>query len=200
MTRLSRSLAIPALSAGLVLFGACSASTSSATKTSTKDNKSTTTVGKKAGQSTTTAGGMSTTTVTTVTSDTTATTGGGGPVSGSFCELDKQATAKSDEVFAPPTGTDQAANLEKLKKGWAELIDIIEQIKAVAPAEIKADVDFLAAQQEKINVEIQKLKSLDQADMTSLGKRAGVEFNTPEADEHNSRITTYEKDKCGIDN
>lgn len=197
MTRLSRSLAIPVLSAGLVLFGACSASTSSATKTSTKDNKSITTVGKKAGQSTTTAGEMSTTTVT---SDTTATTGGGGPVSGSFCELDKQATAKSDEVFAPPTGTDQAANLEKLKKGWAELIDIIEQIKAVAPAEIKADVDFLAAQQEKINVEIQKLKSLDQADMTSLGKRAGVEFNTPEADEHNSRITTYEKDKCGIDN
>ena len=202
MAHLHRSIAVPALAAGLVLLGACSSSTSSGTSTTPKRDGTTTTVATRVGTATTT-------TVTTGGEPATTAGGGSGPdttarstpskggkiqLSGSFCDMIKQLDAQESDIFNPDEGADPATNLKNLKEAFANLVEVLKQLQAKAPAQIKSDVDYTVNAFAKINDQVQKMTTYDQ-----LAAIAGTDFDSPEAQKHSDNVDAYTKDTCGFD-
>ena len=108
----------------------------------------------------------------------------------------KKITAESGDLLVPEQGTDPATALKGLKQKWTDYMDLVHQIQAKAPAEIKVDVDFRAGQFENANARVQKLTGTSEAELATI---LGTDFNSPEASGHDARLETYETDNCGID-
>jgi hypothetical protein len=209
MARLHRTFALSVLAASLVLLGACGSSSSSGEKAAPKGSGATTTVAKPGDKSNTTMAPA--TTVAGGTAPGTTTRGGSSPdttvkstpskggkiqLSGSFCDMIKQLDAQQSDVFAPEAGADPATSLKNLKEAFANLVDVLKQLQAKAPAQIKADVDYMVTAFDKVNAQVQKMTTYGPEELSAI---TGSDFDSPEAQKHSDNLDAYTKDTCGFD-
>lgn len=137
---------------------------------------------KDAASNTTTppAGGATTTVLSTNTSFT-------GQNSAQFCTLAKTYTERSAKVSSTPS----AAELRTLTR---EGQTAISQAAAAAPAEIKRDVEIVAAGFNTLASELDKVNY----DAARLPTTAFTSFSSPEFTQASTRFSAYIRTVCGV--
>ncbi|HET8929829.1 MAG TPA: hypothetical protein VFN21_04145 [Acidimicrobiales bacterium] len=188
MSRLKQSAMIPLLVASLLFVGACSSGDDSA---SSDDTTSTIAFTKAPDDG---AEGTSDSDDSDADADATTTSAAADePVelSGSYCDMAKQ--AEDDTYSLDMDATDPDKALTDMKKGFGESLDNGKALRSAAPAAIADDIDAVLDALETANPKIQGATSMDEA-MTAF---SGV--MDPEFIEHANKISAYDEAECGID-
>ncbi len=190
MSRLKQSAMIPLLVASLLLVGACGSSDDRATPAG--DAATTTATGESQDDGDTTAGddesngGDSTTPETT-----SATADEPTELSGSYCDMAKQ--AEDDTYSLDMDATDPDKALSDMKKSFGDSLDNGKALRSAAPAAIADEIDAVLDALETANPKIQAATSMDEA----INAFSGV--MDPQFIEHANKISAYDEAECGID-
>lgn len=186
MSRLKQSAMLPLLIVSLLLVGACGSSDDSASSDGTTSTIALTKAPDDGDEGTNDSDD----------SDAAATTTSAAadePVelSGSYCDMAKQ--AEDDTYSLDMDATDPDKALADMKRGFGDSLDNGKALRSAAPAAIADDIDAVLDALETANPKIQAATSMDEA----LNAFSGV--MDPEFIEHANKISAYDEAECGIE-
>lgn len=118
------------------------------------------------------------------------------PISGAdiaFCRA-YSALYSIETPEKPENDPDGSKRLAATQGYWTELVDASHVVLAVAPAEIKADVDFAVTKTEVVNARVQSATSIAELDKFFESVSATTAPTTDQ--EHMKAIAAYAEAKC----
>ncbi len=121
--------------------------------------------------------------------------GGTGDSGSTWCELARQLDEDGEKVALAFFDSGSTATL--LKDLFAQFNSVVDEALAVAPSEIKADVEAQAAMMQEIEAEYAKV-DYSVAQLQATNPNAFDRFNTPEIAARSQRIADYNERVCGI--
>lgn len=89
--------------------------------------------------------------------------------------------------------TNPAAALQNFKDGFAAMGEVVRDLKAIAPAEIAADLNLISEAFDRYLVELRSITTFEEFSSSDS------EVFGPELEEHFDRVSAHVERACGID-